>query len=170
MGKSKRVTQVDIARLCGIDQGSVSRILNKDTRCLYARETVERVFTIARENGYLHPSLVTPDRRRGERKEIPCSVSFRIVGAQGNVLSEGTAEIDNVSISGMLLKSIRSSSNVLPLEAQWFDVEVTSNQLQGFRARCRLVRLTDSDDALGLAVQYESMEPPSRSLLKACLD
>jgi len=49
--KKKRVTQEDIARLCGIDQGSVSRILNKDTRDSFAKETIERVFKAAREAG-----------------------------------------------------------------------------------------------------------------------
>ena len=51
--EKSRVTQEDIALACGIDQGSVSRILNKDTRDSFAEETVQKVFKIARELGYL---------------------------------------------------------------------------------------------------------------------
>ena len=58
-----KITQDTIAKLCDLDQGSVSRILNKDTRDSFAEETVRHVFKIAREIGYLHPALVTTNRR-----------------------------------------------------------------------------------------------------------
>ena len=64
-----KITQEDIANTCKIDQGSVSRILNKDTRDSFAPETVDRVFKIARELGYLHPALVTSNRRESIRRK-----------------------------------------------------------------------------------------------------
>ena len=64
MEPKKRVTQEDIARTCKIDQGSVSRILNEDTRDSFAEETVQKVFKVARELGYLHPSLITSNRHK----------------------------------------------------------------------------------------------------------
>ena len=69
MEPKKRVTQEDIARTCKIDQGSVSRILNEDTRDSFAEETIQKVFKIARELGYLHPSLITSNRRESNRRK-----------------------------------------------------------------------------------------------------
>ena len=70
-GESKkgRITQEDIANHCKIDQGSVSRILNEDTRDSFADGTVRKVFKSARELGYLHPSLITSNRRESSRRK-----------------------------------------------------------------------------------------------------
>ena len=66
MEPQKRITQEDIARTCKIDQGSVTRILNEDTRDSFAEDTVQKVFRIARELGYLHPALITSNRRESD--------------------------------------------------------------------------------------------------------
>jgi len=167
--KKKRVTQEDIARLCGIDQGSVSRILNKDTRDSFAKETIERVFKAAREAGYLHPALITSNRRSSVRKGVQVTANLRILSVDGALYAEGTAEIENISLSGMLVRAIKTSTNTLPLEPHRFDVEVTSSRLKGFKARCRPVRYAEDEGGLAIAVRYDAMDDASRQLLEAHL-
>lgn len=167
--KKKRITQEDIARLCAIDQGSVSRILNKDTRDSFAKETIERVFKSAREAGYLHPALVTSNRRSAVRKGVQITARVVILNADGSPHAEGAAEIDNISLSGMLIRSIKTPANTLPLEPHRFDVEVTSTRLKGFKARCRPVRFAEGDGVLAIAVRYESLDDANRELLEAHL-
>ncbi len=167
--KKKRVTQEDIARLCGIDQGSVSRILNKDTRDSFAKETIERVFKAAREAGYLHPALVTSNRRSAARKGVQVTANVRILTIDGAFHAEGTAEIDNISLSGMLIRAFKTPTNTLPLDPHRFDVEVTSSRLKGFKVRCRPVRFAEDDGGLALAVRYEAVDDTNRQLLEAHL-
>ena len=167
--KKKRITQEDIASICAIDQGSVSRILNKDTRDSFAKETIEKVFKAAREAGYLHPALVTSNRRDSPRKRVTVTANIRILGADGRLLTEGTAEVGEVSLSGMLLKSIQTSPRMIPLEPHRYDLEVTSTRLKGFKAHCRPVRFAEEDGGLSIGVRYESLDDANRQLLEASL-
>src|SRR5262245_624118 len=106
--KKPRVTQEDIANACKIDQGSVSRILNKDTRDSFAEETVQHVFKIARELGYLHPALVTSNRRESVRKKMGFDAHVQIVIGTNTIYDEGAVDVDEMSVSGMLLKNFRT--------------------------------------------------------------
>jgi DNA end-binding protein Ku len=92
MEPKKRVTQEDIARTCKIDQGSVSRILNEDTRDSFAEETVQKVFKVARELGYLHPSLITSNRRESSRRKAEVTGRVQVMIGTNTVYDEG--EID----------------------------------------------------------------------------
>jgi transcriptional regulator with XRE-family HTH domain len=165
----KSATQKDIARRCGLNQGSISRILNRNGRELFAQQTVERVIKVAREMGYLHSSLVTTERRDSPRQPVSATVQLRIVGLNGNLFSAGTAMIANCSLSGMLLRSIQLPANELPIEPLRFDVEVTSPPLKGFRARCRPVRFAEEAGCLAIAVQYETLDDANRQFLKSHL-
>lgn len=167
--KKKRITQEDIARVCEIDQGSVSRILNKDTRDSFAKETIERVFKMAREAGYLHPALVSSNRRDSPRKRVTVTAQVRVVGLNGALFSEGSAEVEEISLSGMLLRSIKTSSGSLPLEPHRIDLEVTSTRLKGFKARCRPVRYSEGDGGLVIGVRYESLDDVNRQMIEAHL-
>src|SRR6185436_13227664 len=134
----------DIARACKIDQGSVSRILNEDTRDSFAEETVQKVFKVARELGYLHPSLI----------------------ASNTVYDEGEIDIDEVSMSGMLLRNFRTKKKTLPMDRFKFNVEVDEGKLKGFKARCKLVRFSDNEDEFALAVKFDSLDEDAKDKLK----
>ncbi|HXX94343.1 MAG TPA: LacI family DNA-binding transcriptional regulator, partial [Planctomycetota bacterium] len=88
MELKKRVTQEDIAKACKIDQGSVSRILNEDTRDSFAEETIQKVFKVARELGYLHPSLITSNRRESNRRKAELSGKVQILIGTNTVFDE----------------------------------------------------------------------------------
>lgn len=163
--KKSKVTQEDIARACKIDQGSVSRILNKDTRDSFADDTVRKVFKVARELGYLHPALVTTNRRESVRKKAELNGKVRIIIGTNTVYDEGTVDIDEISMSGMLLRGFRTKKATLPMDRFKLDVEVNSAKLKGFRCRCKLVRFSDNEDEFALAVKFDSVDEESREKL-----
>ncbi|MHC4606586.1 MAG: PilZ domain-containing protein, partial [Planctomycetota bacterium] len=165
----KRVTQEDIALACDIDQGSVSRILNKDTRDSFAAETVKQVFQIARELGYLHPALVTSNRRESERRRVGLRGNVSIIIGTNTVWDRGAVEIDELSQSGMLLRNFQTKRKTFPTDRFRCDVDITSPRLKGFRARCRVVRFSDSEDDFALAVRFDRLDETSKEKLRQFL-
>jgi transcriptional regulator with XRE-family HTH domain len=166
MEPKKRVTQEDIARVCKIDQGSVSRILNEDTRDSFAEETIQRVFKAARELGYLHPSLVTSNRRESSRRKAELRGRVQIVIGTNTIYDEGEIDIDEISMSGMLLRNFRTKKRTLPMDRFKFNVEVTEGRLKGFKCRCKLVRFSDNEDEFALAVKFDSLDEHAKEKLK----
>jgi transcriptional regulator with XRE-family HTH domain len=162
----KRITQSQVAMVCGIDQGSVSRILGKDTRDLFSKETIEKVFRTARELGYLHPDLVISNRRDSGRRGLSATADIRLVVAVESLFATGTAEVENISLSGLLLRSIRTNNSLLPLEPYRIEVDVTSGGLAGFKAVGRPVRMDEQDGGLTIAVHFESLDPTNARTLK----
>jgi len=165
--KRPKVTQEDIANACKIDQGSVSRILNKDTRDSFAEETVDKVFKIARELGYLHPALVTSNRRESIRRKVEYDARVQIVIGTNTVYDEGAVDIEEVSASGLLLRNFRTKKQTLPMDRFKLDVEISSPKHKPFKARCRVVRFSGNENEFGLAVRFEDLDESGRERLKA---
>ena len=165
----KRVTQEEVADACKIDQGSVSRILNKDTRDSFAEDTVQKVFQIARELGYLHPALVTTNRRESNRKKAGIRGRLKIVIGTNTVWDEGTVDVEEISVSGMLLKKFDTRKQTLPFDRFRCDVEIIGSKLKGFRARCRVVRFSNDEDEFALAVKFDRLEDASIEKLRKYL-
>ncbi len=164
-----KVTQEDIARICKIDQGSVSRILNKDTRDSFAEDTVRKVFKVARELGYLHPALVTSNRRQSQRRKAGIPARVGIVIGTNTVYDEGRCDVDEISMSGMLLKNFRTKKQTLPLDLVRFDIEFEAPKLKGMRCRCRIVRFSDDDNIFAIAVRFDSLDEETAEHLKTYL-
>ncbi|HZL72890.1 MAG TPA: PilZ domain-containing protein [Planctomycetota bacterium] len=162
-----KITQEDIANACKIDQGSVSRILNKDTRDSFAPETVDRVFKIARELGYLHPALVTSNRRESIRRKAGFEARVQIIVGTNTVYDEGGVDVEEVSNSGMLLRNFRTKKRSLPMDRFKLDVELSSPKTKSLRVRCRVVRFWDNENEFGLAVRFEGLDDSARERLKA---
>ena len=166
MEPKKRVTQDDIAKACKIDQGSVSRILNEDTRDSFAEETIQKVFKVARELGYLHPSLITSNRRESNRRKAELTGKVQVLIGTNTVYDEGDIDIDEISMSGMLLRNFRTKKRSLPMDRFKFNVEVTEGRLKGFKCRCKLVRFSDNEDEFALAVKFDSLDEDAKDKLK----
>ena len=64
------VTQVEIARRIGLDVSSVNKILNKRQGPVFRKETVKKVFKLARQLGYDFGRLKYQHRRRHTRKPV----------------------------------------------------------------------------------------------------
>jgi transcriptional regulator with XRE-family HTH domain len=164
--KKSRVTQEDIAKACKIDQGSVSRILNEDTRDSFAEDTIQKVFKVARELGYLHPSLITSNRRESSRRKAEVVGRVQILIGTNTVYDEGEIDIDEISMSGMLLRNFRTKKKTLPMDRFKFNVEIHEGKLRGFKCRCKLVRFSDNEDEFALAVKFDSLDEDAKEKLK----
>lgn len=167
--KSK-VTQENVAKKCGLDQGSVSRILNKDKRDSFAKETVDKVLKVARELSYLHPSLVSLERRESERKKAEVTAKIAIVTNNDTIFDEGTCVIDVLSLSGMLLKNFKMNKNVLPMDHLKIDIEITSQNLKGLKCCGRIARFADNEKEFALAIKYEELSSENKDKIKTCLN
>src|SRR5690349_10096479 len=70
LGRDRMITQVEIARRVGLDVSSVNKILNKRQGPVFRKETIRKVFKIARDMGYDFGRLKYAHRRRFPRKEL----------------------------------------------------------------------------------------------------
>ncbi len=162
LAKKKKVTQADIARACKLDQGSVSRILNKDTRDSFSADTVQHVFQIAREMGYVHPALVNTNRRQSPRRKAAMRGVVSIVIGTNTVYDKGGCEIHEISGSGMLLKAFETKKHSLPMDRFRLDVEISSAPLKGILARCDVVRFSNNENEFGLALAITEIDERDR--------
>lgn len=160
--RKKKVTQADIARACHLDQGSVSRILNKDTRDSFSEKTIETVFRVARELGYVHPALVNTNRRHSPRRKATIRANLSIIIGTNTVFDQGWCEIQEISGSGMLLKNFHTRKKALPMDRFRIDVQVSSGALRGVSARGTVVRFSNNEDEYGLAVSFTEIDEESR--------
>jgi hypothetical protein len=160
----KRITQTTVARLCGVNQATVSRILSRKED-KFSEETSARILQVARETGYLHPALLSSDRRGSPRRRVSIALAVRIVTPDGRIHGRGTAESENVSMSGMLLRSIRTDTNALPLEPFCVDLEASTSRRKTVRIRSRPVRLDEETGNLTIAVRYDPLSEGSRRFL-----
>jgi DNA-binding LacI/PurR family transcriptional regulator len=58
------VTQVEIARRIGLDVSSVNKILNKTPGPVFSKETIAKVFSVARRMGYDFKRETRPSLKR----------------------------------------------------------------------------------------------------------
>ena len=155
-GKIGKVTQGDLAERCQLDQGTVSRILNADSRGQYPPETVNRVLKAAREMGYLHPRLLKEERRRSPRKDSRISARVQINLADGSLYDQGECTIANISVTGMHLNGFRTSKMAMPLQSfrLWLTFDVGSLKAVNIRSATTWVQ-AHGPAAFGVGVRYE---------------
>src|SRR5689334_6648707 len=90
-----RVRQLDIAKRVGIDVSSVNKILNRCPGPVFSKDTVAKVFKIAREMGYDFDRKNSHYwRRRAEaleasmRKIIPADLALEVATAKTGLTLE----------------------------------------------------------------------------------
>ena len=160
--KGQRTTQDDLAGKCRLDQGTISRILNGDTRNKYPAKTVGQVLNAARELGYLHPALVSTERRRDPREYISSRAHVKIVIGVETIYDQGECLIDDISQSGMRLRNFRTTKMNFPLDRFHFFLDFDLNQIKVKNLRCEVARFVTEGDEFRIAVKCEhfSADPP----------
>ena len=86
------ITQVEIARRVGLDVSSVNKILNKRQGPVFRKETIRKVFKIARDMGYDFGRLKYAHRRRFPRKEMSLGVELYVYHKDGSLYDQGVAD------------------------------------------------------------------------------
>jgi transcriptional regulator with XRE-family HTH domain len=110
------VTQVEIARRIGIDVSSVNKILNRRQGPVFRKETVQKVFRIAREMGYDFGRLKFQHRRRHPRREISVGAEISIYHRDGSLYDQGVATIRDISLCGARVTDVTLPLGSLPVE------------------------------------------------------
>ena len=111
------ITQVEIARRVGLDVSSVNKILNKRQGPVFRKDTIKRVFRVAKELGYDFSRLKYQHRRRHPRKEMAVGAELCIYHKDGSVYDQGVATIRDISLCGARISDVTLPMGTLPVEA-----------------------------------------------------
>ena len=108
------ITQVDIARKVGLDVSSVNKILNPRAGPVFRKETIRKVFKIAKDLGYDFNKIKFHHRRKHHRKEVAIGVELRVFKSDGSLHDQGQATIRDLSLSGARVESVQLPTGTLP--------------------------------------------------------
>jgi transcriptional regulator with XRE-family HTH domain len=109
------VTQVEIARTLGVDISTVNKILNRTPGYKFRKETIKRVYSMAKALGYNVHALKHRHQRMHLRAQTDMRSEFLIYGQDGNIKERGEAVIRDLSSGGALVSDIRIPSSTLPI-------------------------------------------------------
>ena len=156
-----KVTQFDIARLAQVDQTTVSKILTNYPGDSFDKETKQKVFKTAARIGYLHPSVVKPQRRKAIRRKLKAKALIKVRLQDGSLFSECRGEVVNISATGMLLKSLEGGERGLPLKPFYLEIILTNSRLRVPKLKAIPIRFAQtggphikSGCKLGLGIQF----------------
>lgn len=168
MGKrGPHSTQADIARLAGLDQATVSRVLNRTPDYRVAEETQRKVFETAQRLGYDLTRVLHARRRAHSRLpvDIPVSLAIRLKKTHA-VYDRGKARCQDLSPSGALLSHLDLPKRSLPLDSFTLDMEVTQGPLKGIRMGGEAIRL-QSNGRVSLGIAYRSITDQDKAKISA---
>jgi transcriptional regulator with XRE-family HTH domain len=152
------VTQKQIARRVGLDVSSVNKILNRRPGAVFGKETVKRVFKVARQLGYDFDRLKHAHRRRHARKNLGLPVEFSVYLQGGQLFDRGTGVLKEVSLSGARLSAIVLPGTVLPTLPHSVGVRLRIAPDQELEILGHPVRFTEWDGAMGVAIEFHQAE------------
>ncbi len=156
------VKKVDIARELGLHVATVSRILNKVPNYRVSKDTIRRVFKVARDMGYDFQRQKRYYRRRYVRIPAEAKVAVRATHSDGSTVTHD-ARIANISEGGALLAGFKPKIDSIPLRAGDFSLKITSGALKGIEATCEVVRVGRSDSQIGICVQLNGLSSEETS-------
>lgn len=161
------VTQVEIARRCGLDVSSVNKILNQKKGSIFKRDTVRKVLKVARELGFDFGRLKHSHRRVSPRRDIALALELTIYTHDGVPFDRGTATIRNLSLTGALLSGLVTPKRSFPLTAHTIGLRLLEGPLKDVEILSRPVRFAPRGESLDLAVEFlKTEEPKLRALRK----
>jgi transcriptional regulator with XRE-family HTH domain len=110
------ITQIEIARRVGLDVSSVNKILNKRQGPVFRKETIRKVFKVARDLGYDFGRLKYQHRRRFARRPVSLGVELYVYHKDGSVYDQGVATVRDISLGGARICDVALPSGALPVE------------------------------------------------------
>jgi transcriptional regulator with XRE-family HTH domain len=153
------ITQHQIARRVGLDVSSVNKILNKRDGPVFKKETIRKVFKVARELGYDLTKLKHQHKRVHPRKSADLPLELSIYLADGSLFDRGHAIIRDLSLSGALLSGmILTEQKGIPLQPHTIGIRLLEGALKDFEIRSKPVRFLQKADGIQLAVEFERVE------------
>lgn len=160
------VTQTEIARRCNLDVSSVSKILNRLKGPVFRKETVRKVFAVAKALGYEFGRLKVSHRRRHPRKivSMPCELILYL--EDGTVYDKGVARIRNISLSGAEVADVKLPRKTIPAKPFSVGLRPADRRLSGIEIPGRMLRITSTVTAC-YAIDFSDLEPHVRRSLRS---
>jgi transcriptional regulator with XRE-family HTH domain len=161
------VTQSEIARRAGLDVSSVNKILNQRPGPVFRKETIRKVFKVARQLGYDLGRLKHRHRRLHPRKSADLPLELSIYLGDGTLFDRGQAVMRDVSLSGALLSGILlTQQKGLPLQPHTIGIRLLEGPLKDLEIRSKPVRFLQRAGAIHLAVEFEGVEAAALKQLR----
>lgn len=110
------VTQVEIARRVGLDVSSVNKILNRRAGPVFKKETIRKVFKVAKDLGYDFNRIKFHHRRRHPRLPVEVEAEICFYKRDGSVYDRGVAVIRDLSLSGAKVGDVKLPLGTIPVE------------------------------------------------------
>jgi len=110
------ITQVEIARRVGLDVSSVNKILNRRQGPVFRKDTIRKVFKVARDLGYDFGRLKYQHRRRHARTELSVGAEIYIYHKDGSLYDQGVATIRDISLCGARITDVTLPLGTFPVE------------------------------------------------------
>lgn len=152
------VTQLEIARRVSLDVSSVNKILNKRQGPVFRKETVKKVFKIARDLGYDFGRLKFTHRRRHGRSDVALGAEFFVFGRDGALYDQGVATIRDLSMTGARVTDIALPQGNIPTEPFTVAIKPMQKPLDDCEFVGKVVRML-SNDTLSYGVEFTKMDP-----------
>jgi transcriptional regulator with XRE-family HTH domain len=160
------VTQLQIAREVGIDVSSVNKILNKSPGPVFKKETIRKVFRVARDLGFDFGKLKFQHRRRHPRKRASIPLELSIYSAEGVLEQKGSAIIQDLSLNGAQLGGIVLPQQVIPIRPHFIGIRLLDGPLKEVELRCRLVRFLETQRGFDIGVEFLNVQKLDLRMLR----
>ncbi len=159
------ITQVEIARRAGIDVSSVNKILNRRQGPVFRKETVRKVFRIARQLGYDFSRLKFQHRRRHPRREVSIGTEFYIYHKDGTLYDQGMATIRDISLCGARVSDVTLPLGSIPAEPFAVGLKPMQKPVDGVEIPGRIVRIHPNDSA-SYGIEFINVPPEVQGKLR----
>jgi len=152
--ESAEVTQAEIARLAGIDVSTVNKILNRVQGPIFRKETVRKVFQIARKLGFSFERLKHRHHRRFERKKAGFSSELSLFAPDGSLIDKGHCTIADIAVCGASITDIELEQGRLPIRPLSSALQFMGKGSR-LEVRGRVVRMNEVNGPLSLGIAFD---------------
>ena len=151
------VTQVEIARRVGLDVSSVNKILNKRQGPVFRKETIRKVFKIAKDLGYDFGRLKYAHRRRFPRKELSLGVELYVYHKDGSLYDQGVATVRDISLGGARICDVALPTGAIPVSPFTVGIRPMQKPVDDIEIQGHIVRL-NVNGATSFGVQFAKLD------------
>ena len=159
------ITQVEIARRIGIDVSSVNKILNRRQGPVFRKETIRKVFQIARQMGYDFGRLKYQHRRRHPRREVSIGAEFYVYHRDGSLYDQGMATIRDISLCGARVSDVALPLGSLPVQPFSVGLRPMQRPIDDVEIPGRIVRI-HPNDSVSFGIDFLRLDPDIQGKLR----
>ncbi len=159
------VTQVEIARRVGLDVSSVNKILNRRQGPVFRKETIRKVFRVAKDLGYDFGRLKYAHRRRHPRKAVSLGAEVYIYHKDGSLYDQGVATIRDISLCGARISDVTLPLGTLPVEPFTIGLRPMQKPVDGLEIPGQIVRI-HANGSTSYGVQFQKIDSATEKKLR----